>query len=221
MEDWEGLRRLIPSLHSGKVMMEAEIRLLETSTYAALLKNAAETHDAEELESLWKTIPEHVRAAQGIQTLFFAAMIEAGAAEKVEGRLRAALTKEWSETLLVLYGAMKLPDPAGQLARAEAWHSKHQNDPVLQRILGKLAFRADDLEKARTYLERSLALEQSVEGYRLMGDVLLKLGNARSAADFYRRGLFYASDEVITQIEQHPTGERIEDEALDGTAGSA
>ncbi|WP_139559649.1 heme biosynthesis HemY N-terminal domain-containing protein [Methylotetracoccus oryzae] len=207
MEDWEGLRRLIPSLHSSKVMMEAEIKLLETSTFAALLRSAAERRQAQELEALWKTIPEHVRAGQGIQTLFFAAMIEAGAAEEIEGRLRAALTKEWNDTLLALYGAMKLPDAAGQLARAETWYSKHQKDPVLLRILGKLALRADDLPKARGYLENSLALEESVEGFRLMGDVLLKSGDPAGAAQFYRRGLFYASDEVITQIEQNPTGD--------------
>jgi HemY protein len=144
--------------------------------------------------------------------LFFAAMIEAGAAEEVEGRLRAALTKEWNATLLALYGAMKLPDAAAQLARAEAWYPKHQKDPVLLRILGKLALRINDAEKARGFLERSLALEESVEGFRLMGDALLKIGDAEAAAQFYRRGLFYASDEVITQIEHNPMGEAGADE---------
>lgn len=214
MEDWEGVRRLIPSLHSNKIMMEAEIRLLESETYSALLKKASERRNPGELEELWKTIPDHIRSAQGIQALYFAAMIEAGAGEVVEGHLAAALTKEWNETLLVLYGAIRFPDPAMQLVRAEAWYPKHRNDAVLLRVLGKLSLRAKNLDKAHSYLERSISLEESVEAYRLMGDVLLQLKNAQAAAEAYRKGLFYASNEVITQIEQNPSGEAADDDGV-------
>jgi len=216
MEDWEGVRRLIPSLHANKIMMEAEIRLLETETYSALLKKASERRDPAELEALWKGVPDHIRSAQGIQALYFAAMIEAGGGDAVEGHLAAALTKEWNETLVVLYGEIRFPDPALQLVRAEAWYPKHQNDPVLLRVLGKLSLRAKELPKARSYLERSLGLEESVEGYRLLGDVLLQMKDAPAAAEAYRKGLFYASNEVVTQIEQSPA-----DDSLDGEETSA
>ena len=218
MEDWEGVRRLIPSLHANKVMMEAEIKLLETEAYSALLKQAAERKNPAELEELWKSIPQHIRASQGIQALYFAAMIEAGAGETIEGHLAAALTKEWNETLLVLYGAIRFSKPAQQLIRAEAWYPKHRNDAVLLRILGKLARRANDWEKARDYLEKSLSIEESVEGYRLMGDVLLNLNDAEGAAQYYRKGLFYASDEVVTQIEHNPSGELAEPTELPADA---
>lgn len=209
MEDWEGVRRLIPSLHSSKIMIEAEIRLLEAETYSGLIKKASERKNPAELEDVWRSIPDHVRTTPGIQTLYFAAMIEAGAGDTVEGHLAAALTKEWNETLLVLYGAIHFPDAGRQLVRAEAWYPKRQNDPVLLRILGKLSLRAKDLGKAQSYLQRSLELEESVEAYRLMGDVLLQLQDASAAAQAYRKGLFYASNEVITQIEQNPTGDAI------------
>lgn len=210
MEDWEGVRRLIPSLHANKVMMEAEIRLLETQTYSALLKKTAENQNPAVMEELWKTIPEHVRATPGIHALYFAAMIDAGGGDLVEGHLAAALTKEWNETLLVLYGAIQFPNPEQHLIRAEAWYPNRQNDPVLLRVLGKLALRAKDLPKARAYLEKSLGIEESVEGYRLYGDVMLQLKDPAAAAQAYRKGLFYASNEVITQIEQHPSGEPAE-----------
>lgn len=211
MEDWEGVRRLIPSLHANKIMMEAEIRLLETETYGGLLKKASERRNASELEELWKTVPDHVRSTPGIQALYFAAMIDAGAGEAIEGHLAAALTKEWNGTLLILYGAVHFPDPARQLVRAEAWYPKHKSDPVLLRILGKLSLRAKAFDKAKAYLESSLSIEESVEAYRLMGDVLLQLQDAAGAAKVYRKGLFYASNEVITQIEQSPSGEPVDE----------
>lgn len=216
MEDWDAVRHLIPSLHSGKVMMEAEIRLLETETYSGLLRKASERQDAAEMEDLWQSIPQHVRATPTVQALYFAAMIEAGAGESIEGNLAAALTKDWNETLLVLYGAIRMTNPSQQLTRAETWLGKHGESAVLLRILGKLARRAEQWEKARGYLKKSLALEESVEAYRLMGDVLLALNDPAGASDYYRRGLFYASNEVVTQIEQQPT-----DENPDGPAAAA
>jgi HemY protein len=204
MEDWDSIRRLIPSLHSSKVMMEADIRLLETEAFGGLLRKASERKNAAELEELWKSIPQHIRGAQGLQAVYFAAMIEAGAGESVEGNVEAALTKEWNETLLVLYGAIHFSNPPQQLARAETWLPKHADDAVLLRILGKLARRAEQWKKARGYLQRSLAIEESVEAYRLMGDVLMALNDAPGASEYYRRGLFYASNEVVTQIEHSP-----------------
>ena len=104
--DWEGLSLIIPQLKSNKVMMEAEIKLLETETFSSLIKQKSEARDAVALRNLWLEIPEHIRKSTGIQQLYFAAMIEAGAAAEVEPLVRKAIGKEWSETLIVLYGCI-------------------------------------------------------------------------------------------------------------------
>jgi HemY protein len=207
MEDWEGLRNLIPSLHTNKVMMEAEIKLLETETYSALLKQHAETRDAARLKALWENIPAHIRKATGIETLYFAAMIDAGAGPEIEPAVRASLDREWSQTVVVLYGCIQLPDPGEQLARAEQWLVRHSNDAVLLRVLGKLAVLARQTESALRYLDRSLALEPSVEACQLMGDLLLERNETAAACDCFRRGLLLASNEVIAQIDRNPRGE--------------
>lgn len=207
-EDWEGLSRLIPNLHSNKVMLEAEIKLLETETYSALIRQKAETRDAVALRSLWlEDMPEHIRKSAGIQQLYYAAMIEAGAEAEVEPLVRQALAKEWSETLLVLYGCIHMPDTGQQLATAEGWATAHPNDAILLRVLGKLSLRAKQLEKAKSYLQSSLAAEPSVEAYQLMGDVLLKQKDPAGACQYFRNGLLFASNEVVALIEQNPEGE--------------
>ena len=213
-EDWEGVRRLIPALHTNKVMMEAEIMLLETETFSALLKQKSETRDADALRELWAHIPEHIRALSGIQQLYFAAMIEAGAGAEIERMLRQALAKEWSETLLVLYGCIQLPQADEQLELAESWLTSHPQDPVLLRVLGKLALRAQQQDKAQEYLQASLGIEPSVEAYQLMGDLLLQQNDSVHACHYFRNGLLFASNEVVAQIEQNPSGEEMEPLAL-------
>jgi HemY protein len=201
LEDWEGIRKLIPKLHANKVMLEAEIRLLETDTYNALLKRKAETKDAGALRDAWLDVPEHIRALPGIQHLYFAAMIEAGAGVEIEPRLRQLIEKERSDTLLVLYSCIQLPDPAKQLELAERWQSRQETDPVLLRVLGKLALRAQQIEKARSYVQASLDREPSVEAYRLMGDVLLQQNQPNKACLFFRNGLLFAANEAVAQID--------------------
>lgn len=203
-EDWEGLSRLIPSLHANKVLLEAEIKLLETETYSALIRQKAESRDAAALRNLWlEDVPEHIRKSTGVQQLYYAAMIEAGAEAEVEPLIRLALAKEWTETLLVLYGCIHMPDPAQQLATAEGWLPAHAKDAILLRVLGKLSLRANELEKAKLYLTSSLSAEPSVEAYQLMGDVLLKQKDPIAACQFFRNGLLFASNEVVAMIEQN------------------
>ena len=204
LSDWQGLRLIIPKLQSNKVMMEAEIKLLETETFSSLIKQKSDARDAVALRNLWLEIPEHIRKSSGIQQLYFAAMIDAGSEVEVEPLVRQAISKEWSETLVVLYGCIHMPDTADQLAKGEAWLKAHPKDAILLRVLGKLSLRSGLLDKAKTYLQESLAAEPSVEAYQLMGDVLMKENDPLSACQFFRNGLLFASNEVVALIEQNP-----------------
>jgi HemY protein len=210
-EDWEGLTRLIPQLHANKVLMEAEIKLLETETYSGWLKRKAETRNADILRDAWKQMPENVRKLPGVQQLYFAAMIDSGAGAEIEPlareALRRALRKEWSESLAVLYGCIQTPDAKQQLGVLESCLSSRPKDPVLLRVLGKLYLRIGRMDKAKAYLESSLKLEPSVEAYHLMGDLLLKQDDPVNACQYFRNGLMFASNEVVSMIEQNREGE--------------
>ncbi len=199
--DWEGLRQLIPSLHQNKILMEAEVKLLESETFSSLLKQAAEQGDSEKIQHLWTTIPEHVQSFSGISNIYYAAMIEAGAGEKVEDTIAKSLIKSWDETLLVLYANIKSKDFHKQLQTAEQWLAIHSSNAVLLRILGKISIKCKQMEKAEQYLTKSVGIEPTVAAYQLLGDVLSEKGDKDKASDSYRKGLELASNEVITRVE--------------------
>ncbi len=199
--DWEGIRKLIPSLHQNKVLMEAEVKLLESETFSGLLKQAAAKGDADNIHKVWLSIPEHIQSVQGIATIYFAAMIEVGAGEKVEDDIVKSILNVWDETLLVLYANVQAEDYQRQLQTAEQWLSIHSGSAVLLRVLGKISIKCKQMEKAEQYLTKSVAIEPTVAAYQMLGDVLIEKGDKDKASDSYKKGLELASSEVLSRVE--------------------
>jgi HemY protein len=199
--DWQGIRKLIPSLHTNKVLMEAEVKLLETEAYSQLLKQAAKKGNTEEIRSLWSEIPNFIKTMPGISAIYFAAMIDAGASAEIEQDLADILSVAWDETLVVLFGSIQSKDVSKQLETAERWSSAHQENAVLLAVMGKLAVKCGDTFKAESYLAKSIAAEPTVQAYQLLGDLLFAQGDKDNASICYKNGLELASSEVVSQID--------------------
>ena len=199
--DWEGIRKLIPSLNNNKVLMEAEVKLLETQTFSQLLKQTAEKGDAEEIQKLWIQIPDYIKRMQGISAIYFASMIDVGAGARIENDLADILSVHWDETLLVLFGSVQSNDTAKQLETAEQWLASHPDNAVLLAVLGKLSSKCEDAEKAENYLSQSIAIEPTVQAYQRLGDLLYKKGDKDKASQCFRNGLELASSEVVSRID--------------------
>lgn len=199
--DWEGIRKLIPSLHTNKVLMEAEIKLLETEAFSKLLKQAAESGDVENIQTLWSEIPNYIRKVSGISAIYFAAMINAGAGGLVEDELAVALSTKWDTTLLALFGSIVSENTDKQIAMAERWLSVYPKDAILLAILGKLSLQNQAFEKAKDYLNQSLSSEPTVQAHQLLGDLLFAENDKEGASQCYKNGLELASKEIINQID--------------------
>ncbi|SJM93320.1 heme biosynthesis HemY N-terminal domain-containing protein [Crenothrix polyspora] len=199
--DWESVRSLIPTLNKNKVMLEAEIKLLEAEAFSNLLKQASESGNAPEIQKLWSDIPSYIKRMQGLSAIYFAAMINAGDGAAVEEELTKLLSVNWDETLLALFGSVQSDDVAKQFSVAEKWLSLHPNDVVLLNVLGKLAIKCADPHKAEAYLSQSINTEPTVQAYQLLGDVLFARNEKDKACECYKYGLELASSEIVSQID--------------------
>jgi len=199
--DWEGIRKLIPSLNNNKVLLEAEVKLLETQVFSELLKKCAEKGNPEGIQELWLQIPDYIKRMQGISAIYFAAMIEVGAGARVENDLADILSINWDETLLVLFGSLQSFDVARQLETAETWLTSHPNNAVLLALLGKLSNLCHETHKAESYLSQSISVEPTVQAYQLLGDLLYAQGDKDKASQCYKNGLELASSEIVSRIE--------------------
>jgi len=198
--DWDSVRKLLPSLHTNKVLMEAEIKLLETEAFSKLLRQSAETGNVDEIQQRWSEVPNYIRKISGISAIYFAAMINAGAGADIEDELALALSIDWDTTLLVLFGSVQSNDVMKQLAMAERWLSLHENDAVLLTVLGKLSIKCADIDKAKHFLRKSISVEPTVLAYQLLGDLLSADGDQIEASQCYKQGLELASSEIVSRI---------------------
>ena len=203
--DWHGIRKLIPSLHSQQVLMEAEVKLLETETYSQLLKQAAATANIEDLKTLWLEIPSFIKTMPSIAAIYFAAMIYVGADNEIEEELIETLSGRWDETLLALFGSLQSNNVAAQLETAEKWSYVHQDNAVLLAVMGKLAIKCEDTFKAESYLAKSIAVEPTVQAYQLLGDLLFAQDDKDAAGRCYKNGLELASSELVSHIDRLPS----------------
>ena len=199
--DWEGLSKLLPSLQKNKILMEAEVKLLETQTFSRLLKQAAENNDPKTIQACWEGIPDHIKIVPGIANIYFAAMIAAGEGLAVEPALVHQLSKHWDDTLLMLFSSIETGDTAKHLQEAEKWLAVYPSDAVLLRVLGKLALKDRQMEKAEQYLLKSLNIDASVDAYQFLGDVLFAKNEKEKACDYFKRALELASTEVVNRVE--------------------
>lgn len=187
--DWEGIQKLIPSLHKNKVLMEAEVKLLEAEVFCELLKQTAEQGDAEKIESLWAEVPKYIKNMHGVLTVYFMVMFNVGAGAKIENELTKTLSLNWDENLLKLYGDIPSNDVEKQLKMAELWLQFHPENALLLTVLGKLSTKCKDVEKAKTYLTQSITAMPTVQAYQLLGDLMSEQGDKDSANQCYKLGL--------------------------------
>jgi HemY protein len=199
--DWQALRSLIPSLNTNKVLMEAELKLVETQVFSHLLKEAALQKNSSELRRLWAEMPLSIKVMKGVAAIYFAAMIDAGVGSEIESELVKNLSSNWNDTLLVLFGNIQSNNPVLQLETAERWLIGHADDSILLMVLGKLSGQRRDYLKAERYLKQSITLEPNVQSYKLLGDLFLTQGDANAASQFYKQGLELASSAFVQQIE--------------------
>lgn len=199
--DWQGLRKLLPSLNKNKVLMEAEIKKLELEAFGGLLKNTAKSGNLNELRLLWTEIPLHIKKNPDIAAIYFAAMIENGLGTEIESELVETLTINWDKTLLLLFGDLLSFDPQKHLDTAEFLLPHHSKDSLLLSILGKLSIKCQDYAKAEDYLTRSNAIDPTVQAYRLLGDLYTSQGEEHKANLAYKQGLELASSGVVNQVD--------------------
>lgn len=200
IEDWESLRSLLPELQERKILKEAKIKLMEAEAYSGILKTQAEAGNIAALKAHWHSTPKHIQAMPGVNTIYFAGMIEGGAGQEIEEAMAHELNRDWNESLLVLFGHIQSAQPQAQLKQAEQWLQKYPKDPILLRILGKLNLQ-NKPEVAEKYLAESVAIEPSVDAYLLLGDLLKERGEHKTAGQYYREGMLLASAEVVKRIE--------------------
>lgn len=187
LEDWQALAGILPDLRRAGVMNEADSAALERQVWCAELHRAARVDAARDgrqhaLEQAWNRIPKALRKDSALLQAQVRELGDLGADAAAEKLLRERLQSDFDDVLVERYGWVQGSDPASQLAEAEAWLADRPNNPALLLTLGRLSMRHHQWEKAREYLEASVAQQKTVAAEAELGRLLWHLGDHEAAA---------------------------------------
>ena len=185
--DWEALLALAPDLRRRGVYPPDALRATQLRWSIA----SFERHNGAAVPQLverWNGVDKELRDDARLIGAYARALSNVGANAEAEATLAKALSREWNEELVALYG--RIVDRAErQLATAEGWLKSRPNDAALLLALGRLAAANRDWGKAREYFEASLKERRSAEVYGELGRLCLALGERPRGAELLAQGL--------------------------------
>ncbi|MEA5444986.1 heme biosynthesis HemY N-terminal domain-containing protein [Gammaproteobacteria bacterium AB-CW1] len=189
VEDWASLHQILPQLRRQDVFRREEMETIERDCFRRLLQQRGSEGRHDVVAELWQKVPRRLRREQGLYRDYIRALLATDAQQTAERAIEDYLKAEWDIELVLLYGALEGGDPARRLKRAEDWLRYHPQDPSLLLSLARLCVRNELWGKARQYLDQSLTLEPSPDGFEELGRLLEHLGEQDRAATAYRQGL--------------------------------
>lgn len=188
LEDWVGLRDLIPSLKKANALPEQELADIEHKVCIQLLERTVKAHSvnrSDELTNTFEKLPRAGRQSAAVVAHYVRLLIELDDNVSAERALRLALKSTWDDELVRLYGLTQGSDSNKQLLFAKQYLKSRTNDATLLLALGRLAIRANNYSEAREYLTTALSIHQSAETHIELGRALALEGNEVSACEHF------------------------------------
>ncbi|MFC0709497.1 heme biosynthesis HemY N-terminal domain-containing protein [Azorhizophilus paspali] len=195
LQDWPALCRLLPVLRKRRVLPADKLNELEHLAWTAALEQIGkgELKEGETARGLvtgcWSQIPSSLQHDPDLLYAYATRLRELNAEDEAEAVLRAALKQHYEGRLAYLYGQVRSSDPARQLNLAHSLLEKQPNDPLLLLTLGRLSLVNEQFDKAREYLEASLALSRSAETCAELARLLAQLGETEHSNRLFQEGL--------------------------------
>lgn len=199
MHDWQSLAGLLPQARQRELLPEPELDSLERETQRALLNLPLPAGALATLKQAWSAVPAALRQHPDLVAVYARQLMRQDAGDEAATVLAASLDRVWDERLLLLYGEAQASSAGTQLETAQEWQARHGDSAALLLTLGRLARRARLHERARTYLEKSLALDASAAAHAELGFLFEAAGDSAQALQHCRKALelcqqLYASD---------------------------
>jgi len=184
---WDEVERLLDLLMRSNALEQNVALQSRRVTYAENLKRRAE--DDRGLLEYWKKIPSNFKADPWVARAAARAFAQRGGHDTALDVLEGALSREWHEELVALYGELRGSSPTRQIEQAEKWLRTHPRDAQLLLTLAQLCSVQQLWGKAQSYLEASLAIAPSAEGHVRMAEFKTQSGQPGEACQHYQKAL--------------------------------
>jgi HemY protein len=186
MRRWDEVIETVGALAKLGGIGPAEAAAARRAAHLGNLNRKAQ--DAAALTAYWRQLPAEMRMDAAVAATAARYHLALGGNAEAQAIIEQALEREWSSSLVALYGEAAGSDALPQIERAEKWLRGHARDPALLLALGKLCTRQGLWGKAQSYIEASLALEPTHDGHMTLAALMEQIGKPQEAVRHFRRG---------------------------------
>ena len=198
-KNWRALEDMFPVMRKAKVLSNVEFEALEVLLACEKMKAHSEQSKSlliaerlPALQTMWKSFSRSVQKLPAVITAYAQALAENYQDQEAEVIVRKALSNNWYEPLVNLYGRLQVKEIHSQIRTVEGWLKTKPQDPALLITMGRLMLRNQQWELAREYFQRSLNQQQSLEAMVELARLMEKLGDHKKSAEFYQQSLLIA-----------------------------
>lgn len=186
IKDWPQLIKLLPELKKNQILTHEEFENLKVQTYLQAMSDVNKM-SLKAVEQLIAELPRDLKDDPRLISRYCEFLIKNNQQSSAEVILRRCLKKYFNNHLIALYGKINVNEQ--QLDFAGSLLKKHANSAALMLCMGRLSIAHHQWDKAREYLEKSLILQSTPEGFAELGSLLLRSGNQTEACQAFQRGL--------------------------------
>ena len=194
VKDWPALIELLPKIKKNKC--NYDIHEFETRIYLEDFNVQAKkltVENSEKIHIFWQNIPKKIKTKHVLITAYatqlFRLRHHADRNEELVVFIKNTLAKEWLNELVYFYGKLISKDINRQLSIAEQWLKAQKDNPILLHALGRISIANELWDKAKDYLEASLAIEETPELYADLAQLMIHMGNKEGSHVFNAKGL--------------------------------
>ncbi|MCP1373158.1 heme biosynthesis protein HemY [Dyella lutea] len=195
--DTRRARAALAPLQKSSALGTRSYQALETQV---LVASVAAAPDAAALNQLWSQLPKNQRRTPAVIEAYARRAAALGMILPAMDELDSALRREWSSSLVQVWGALGDEDLEARLRRAEGWLDAHPNDAGLLLAMGRLCVKLKLWGQARKHLERSIALAPSAGAWEALAEVWTGQGDAVMAQRCYRNALALTRGDSVLNV---------------------
>lgn len=192
IKDWLQLIELLPTLKRHGVIKENQFERVQKHAYFQYMLELIKQNQSTALHQFVDTLPKPLIYDPDLISAYSYYLLDHQEDIKAEALLRSSLRKQFSETLIVVYGLAKAND--SQLSFAENLLKDHPHSAALFLCLGRLCISQQLWGKAKTYFEKSIELDATPTAYLELGKLLEQLNEPAEASRAFQYGLCLAEN---------------------------
>ncbi len=189
--NWDAVLTLLDQLEQRRAI---DVTVAAQLRQQSWLEKLRQQESLESIQSCLKAMPAEIKRRSKVTALAARTLIQHGGCELAQQLLTDSLNAQWDSELVAIYGDCHFAGDAGQgmlvrIEQAEKWLNQHRDDAGLLLALGKLCLHQKLWGKAQSYLDASLSIAPSRDGYTALGQLAEKLGKPDESVRYFQRAM--------------------------------